>query len=779
MFHRFSARSQAPWYLSLAAMGLLSWSSSGLLPHGAAQETAPPVPAVDSDSNPSFFTVHDAAQAPVLPDTTVEAQPTLPGTTVQGQQPVYPDAFQNGDLTGTILDGTIFSNQPTQGYRAETSTAGSIIAIPNSDLPLTVNTVTRDMLDDQIALRLSDVFRNAGGVVAQGDSQFFDRMLIRGQQLTGSNFRKDGFLDRTPVPRDFQNVERIEILKGPASVLYGAGDAAGLVNIITKKPVYDSFAVGGYTFGSYGQDRFTVDANSYNASGNLLFRLNAAQESTNSFVDFDYLNRTQIAPVITWLVDDVTTITWNGEYHKDHRLGYQGVPAVGGDALALPPSRYVGEPGNDFFHGEEFRQSLVLNRDLGNDWFLSVGAYSLFAQAPLSTTAAGSLAPAIPDPPQPFFNRLRSDAPNNDEETHSFIANLGGEFMTGNFNHRFVTGVEYAYLDSNSVFNASLPLPISGPFDVTNPAYFNPPAVPLFGLDTNAFRQQRVGWYVQDLIEITPEWKALGGVRVDSVDFQFDRVVSGIPGGPFPLESNQTFSAASPRGGLVYQPWADESLAFYYSYSQSFSPPGGGAYLSFGPLNPVLGESHEAGIKSLITDGVTVTACGFHTLRQNDTFVLNPSLVTQVGEVEAQGAELNIIGDITSEWSIIANYCYCDSRVTDAGLGLDGAPMRNNPLNSANIWSRYNLFDDGYQMFGAALGWVYVGERAADLFPSAVELPSYSRWDAGLYYRRGQMNASVYLENLGDIQYATGSSNIYQIYQGAPFNARANISYAF
>ncbi|WP_254507243.1 TonB-dependent receptor [Anatilimnocola floriformis] len=765
MLTRNSSRSMAPWYLSLAAAGLLTWQAAPAF----GQEFTPPEPEPLSTQ----FVIQDATQPPAA------QPPTLPDTTVQGQQPstaVNPEAFENGDLTGTILDGTIFSNSPTIGYRADTSTAGSIIAIPNADLPMTVNTITRDALDDQIAIHTSDIFRNAGGIVAQGDSQFADRFLIRGQQIQSSSFRKDGFLDRTGVPRDYQNVERVEILKGPASVLYGAGDSAGVINLVTKKPVYDQFAIGGYTFGSWGQDRFTLDANNYTAGGNVLFRLNAVQESVNSFVDFDYINRVQIAPVVTFLLNDQTTLTWNGEYHKDHRIGYQGVPAVNGDPLALPPSRYVGEPANDFFRGEEFRQSLVLNHQINDEWYFRIGGYSLFTSLPSSTTSATSFAPAIPDPPAPFVNRLRSDSPINNEQTQSMIANLGGEFWTGDMLHKAVFGLEYNYLDSNSIFNAGLPI---GAFDPSNPVYNNPPAFPLFGLQTNAFRQQRVGYYMQDLVELTANWKAMGGVRFDTADFQFDRVVSGVPGGPFPLETNQTFNRVTPRGGLVYQPWADESLSLYYTYAQSFSPPGGGAYLSFGPLNPVLGETHEAGIKSLITDGVTVTACGFHTVRQNDTFVLTPSVVTQVGDVTSQGAELNIIGNITDDWSLIANYTYCDARVNDVTLGLNNVEARNNPLNSANIWSRYNFYNDGYQTYGAALGWVFVGERPSDLFPNPIDLPSYSRWDMGLYYRRGQLNATVYLENIGDIQYATGSSNTFQIYQGAPFNGRANITYMF
>lgn len=641
--------------------------------------------------------------------------PTLPPVRVEGTPPAATNFFQSDDsgLTGTILDGTIFSNLPAEGYRAPTSTTGSIVAIPDADLPFTVNTITRDVLDDQIALQITDIYRNAGGVNLLGDSQFADQLLLRGQQISSGNYRKDGFIDRTAVPRDFQNVERIEILKGPASVLYGAGDAAGLVNIITKKPVFDRFAVLGYTFGAYGQDRFTTDINGFaTSSGSVLYRLNAAQEDRNNFVDFDYLSRTQIAPVVTWLVDDCTTLTWNGEWHRDNRLGYQGVPALGGNALALPPSRFVGEPANDFFRGEEFRQSLVLTHQLSDDWFFSIGGYSLFTSVPQSTTAASSPLIPLPFPPfspiEPEFNRLRSDSPIQDEQTQSMIANLGGEFYTGELHHTALVGMEYAYLDSNSIFNASLPftggfsgpfpvppfpapfLPTPLPFNVANPTYTDPDAVFLFGLQTNAFRQQRVGGYLQDLVQLNPYWQALGGVRFDTVDFEFDRVITQGPLAE-PLETTQTFNRVSPRGGLIYQPFADESLALYYSYTQAFSPPGGGAYFTAGGLNPVLSEGHEAGVKTELLPGLSLTAAGFHTIRQNDTFVVTPSVITQVGQVRSQGAELNLLGAITDYWNVVANYCYCDARIADPLLGLDNVQARNVPFNTANLWTRYNV----------------------------------------------------------------------------------------
>jgi iron complex outermembrane receptor protein len=282
-----------------------------------------------------------SGQPPVIPETEVEASP--------------PVAAPAGDdfYPPSILGGTIFDSPPTFGYLAESSTTGSIINVPDADLPATVNVIPRAVLDDQIVLSMDDVIRNAGGVTLAGDGLFADRIFLRGLEVGSRNFRKDGFLDPTFVPRDFQNVERVEILKGPASVLYGAGDPAGLVNVITKKPVDDRFAVFGFTFGSFDRARFTLDANGYGTqSGNVLYRLNVAQENADSFVDFDYLDRTQIAPVVTWLINPCTTLTWNGEWHRHNTIGFQGTPAVNGDPLFLPPNRFIGEPANYFLYSE-------------------------------------------------------------------------------------------------------------------------------------------------------------------------------------------------------------------------------------------------------------------------------------------------------------------------------------------------------------------------------------------------------------------------------------------
>jgi iron complex outermembrane receptor protein len=702
-----------------------------------------------------------AQEPPVVP----AQPPVLPETEVEATQPATASIVDDG-LTGTILDGTIFDSPPAIGYWAESSTTGSIINVPDADLPLTVNVIPRDVLDDQIALSIDDIVRNAPGVSLAGDALFADRIFLRGLEVGSRNFRKDGFLDPTFVPRDFQNVERIEILKGPASVLYGGSDPAGLVNVITKKPVNDRFAVLGFTFGAYQQQRYTADVNGFaNSSGTVLYRLNAAQEDANSFVDFDYLSRTQIAPVVSWLINDCTMLTWNGEWHRHNTIGFTGTPAVNGDPLALPPSRYVGEPANDFLDTEEFRQSLVLTHQLSDDWYFNVGGYSLFYEFPGSLTQAA--AQVNPDPP--LFVRSRSDIPFEDEQSQSMIANLAGTFCTGAIQHQALAGIEYNYFDSNSRFISGV-IPV--PFDVDNPVYNDPAAVPVFVADFPVFRQQRVGGYLQDLIEVNPNWKLLAGVRFDTFTQEFERNI-----GFGEVETEQTFNRVSPRAGVVYQPWGDEVLSYYYSYSQSFTPPGGGIYLN-GDLLPILGESHEAGIKTEVLPGLALTACGYHTTRQNDAFNVQTIFLAQVGEVRSQGAELNLIGDITDRWSVIANYTYTDARLFDPNPVFDGNYARNVPFNMANLWTRYNVLQDDCRTLGTAMGLVYQGERPADL-QNTLDLPGYTRWDAGLFYQQGSFFSNVYVENLFDVQYARSSVNNLQIFQGAPLNARAIVGWVF
>ncbi|MCH5373185.1 MAG: TonB-dependent siderophore receptor, partial [Planctomycetes bacterium] len=659
-------------------------------------------------------TIDQPSSPPVLPDTVVEAQPPI---SPESESPFLDESTGQG--APSLLEQSIFSSPAASGFWAESSTTGTLIDVPDLQLPMIVDVVPPALIREQVILDVTRSLRNVPAAISVGDDQFGDRFFLRGMEVRTRDFRKNGFLDPTFNPRDFANIERVEFLKGPASVLYGSAAPSGTVNFITKKPVDDQFLQFDVQLGSFGLDRYTLDTNGYaTANGSLLYRVNAAYENAGSFRDFGFTERYLLAPSLRWLIGDNTMLTWEAEILGNRRRGDLGMPAIGGNALVLPPSRFVGEPANDFIDGSDYRTSLVLQHRLADDCSLYVGAFTGFYDFASSQTGA-----IAPTPAPTIFVRDR-EVVDDRENSNSLIINLASDLCVGGVLHRLLLGTEQVYFNSESAFDQAI---VAEPgFNVSAPVYTDPPtlAPPLFVASVPVFRQVRHGYYLQDLMEITSQWQLLAGVRFDEIDSNVERSI-----GLFPVpEIDQRFQRVSPRVGVVYQPVADV-LTTYFNYSRSFNPPTGqGLLFATGRLKAELGESYEAGIKAQLLQALILHAAGFHTTRTNTPFLdigATPLPVfLQVGEERAQGAEVELLGEVTERLSVMANYAYTDTRLTDPATPLIfGQRQRNVPLNQASLWSRYDLVDDGCQTLGVGLGFVYVGERTANLVATA-QLPS-------------------------------------------------------
>jgi iron complex outermembrane receptor protein len=715
---------------------------------------------------------------PTLPETVVEGnpKPSAPPTNPFTPEPASAEPSPESNAGPPILQDNTFASPPADGYRADSSTTGTRINLPDINIPATVSVVPQQAIQDQDARQLDDVARDAPATMAVGGNQFFsDQIYIRGLQVSSHDFRRDGFLDPTLVPRDLDDIQRVEILQGPASVLYGSASPSGTVNFITKKPMDAQFANFGMSFGSFNDQRYTLDVNGrLTDDGTVLYRINGAYESSDSFRDFGFLNRNDIAPAVTWLIDDDTSLTWQGDAHQHDTRGDLGIPALNGIALALPSSLYVGEPANDFFRSEEYRQTLVLNHKIDDNWQYNIGGSSLFYDVNGSETAA--LAQVGPTE----FLRARYDTPLDHEQTHELLANLAGEFTTGQIEHKALLGFDYTYFDANDDFQVTEPY--GGVFDVSNPVYTNPPAVPPPTLDlrSTAFRERDEGFFLQDYVKLNKYWQLLSGVRFDTSDFTYDRTVtSSMLPFPLPARTVENFNEVSPRAGIVFQPMPDV-LAFYFNYSRSFNPPEGGVYLNTTPLKAELGESFELGTKAVLIEGLTLGAAGFYVTRDNAPFA-DPTTLTlfQVGQQRSQGVEMSLTGKLTKQWSVLANWAYLDTKLTDpTNPEIFGQPNLNTPHSLGNLWTRYNLIDYDKRVLGVALGMVAVGDRSANL-ADTVTLPAYTRWDAGLYYRRDRWNFSLYFQNIFDTKYAVSSIDENQIMPGAPFTVRTQATLMF
>lgn len=720
--------------------------------------------------------------------------PALPETEVVGEVPEpAPEEFSPFDQPpgpGDFLPGigSRFQSPAVEGYHVPSSTAGTIIDIPLIEYPGSIDPIPRDVIDDQQALRIDELLRNSAGAAPAFDPIRPDTFILRGFELRTRDFRKNGFLDPTLTPRDFANVERIDILKGPSSFLYGAGQPSGMVNVITKKPLGYSYHHADATIGSWDLERYTVDSTAaMNESGTLLYRFNAAYENRNSFRDFYFNEREFFSPVVTWLIDERTQLTFEAEYLNDRRRYDTGLVAIDNNPFALPSNRFLGEPDNDFAEFHDYRATLTLTHDLSDDWTLYVGGSTLFYDLESSTTL-----PVANIGPTPFGDntllRARQDIDPSQEQNHALIVNLAGDYYGAWFDHKLLFGVEQNWFVANEFYGA-----FSDPtnpattlaIDANNPVYNNPltglPDPAIASEFTSAYRQNRHGFYLQDLVQISDRWQLLAGVRWDIADVTFQRELTPlIP----PTRTEQTYYRTTPRVGAVYQPWDETNLSFYATYSQSFDPPGGGQRLTTDPLSPETGDLWEGGVKVELVEDLTLVASGFYIEKENvttDRFTGAPPffVTSQVGRQRSQGAELSLLGQITEPWSVIANYTYIDARNYDpSDPSVDGKRVRNVPLNSANFWTRYDIIQRRDETLGLAVGMVFLDDRLGD-YNSPLVLPSFVRWDAGINYRLGRWDAIVYFENIFDEDYIANSTSAMQVYPGAPFNVRAQLGVTF
>jgi iron complex outermembrane receptor protein len=230
--------------------------------------------------------------------------------------------------------GGIFASPPATGYNAPSATTGTIVNVPQLDFPGVVSVVPSAVIRDQDILRVDDLIRDVPAAAKTVDNGFRpDAFLIRGFVVGARDYRWNGFQDFSPAPRDFANVERVEILQGPGSVLYGSGQPSGVVNFITKKPVDDNFIAGTVLGGSYGLYRFTADANAaFGPEGDcnrLLVRFNFAYQNNDSFRDFGHEERLLINPAVTYVWDQYNAITYDFQYLTDRRLFDTGLAVVG------------------------------------------------------------------------------------------------------------------------------------------------------------------------------------------------------------------------------------------------------------------------------------------------------------------------------------------------------------------------------------------------------------------------------------------------------------------
>ncbi|NJR62294.1 MAG: TonB-dependent siderophore receptor [Cyanobacteria bacterium CRU_2_1] len=620
----------------------------------------------------------------------------------------------------------VVTGEREEGYLAPDASTATRIPLPLEDIPQSIQIVPRQVIEDRNVVQLTDLAENVSGVQPE---RGYGGITSPGFRIRGflTNFEslRNGFPDYGYFsPRDLANVERLEILKGPAAVLYGGSPTqfaggSGVINTITEQPLSEPFYEASMNVGSYEFYRPTIDITGPLTDDEaLLYRLNVAYENADSFRDFVETESFFVAPVLTWNINSRTQFTVEANYQEYDFTFDQGFPLIP-ESLELPRDRYLGEPSFSNGDVDSTWVSYNLTHELNDDWRLRQGFN--YTRSNLNDAQQPSPADEIGSDGRTvnvlFFT--------SDEfsENITLQNEIFGRFNTGSIRHNLLLGVDLAHNEFNYLFQPDRQLE----FDIFDPEYGRTPVlIPDGGPFGREIVSNNVGIYAQNLVELLPNLNLLLGGRLDFNDYSTEDTVAED------VLDDQSNTRLSPRIGILYQPGS--MTALYANWGTGFSPQFQARSRTDEAFDPTTSEQFEVGIRQdIIEDRLTANLALFQITRQN---VLTPdpddSLFSiQTGEQRSRGIEFDISGEILPGWRIIANYAYLDAEVTEDNVIPEGDRLYGVPEHSAGLWTTYEIQQGDLQGLGFGFGLYYSDEQNVAL-PNTFTVPSYVRLDAAL-----------------------------------------------
>jgi iron complex outermembrane recepter protein len=656
----------------------------------------------------------------------------------------------------------VVTGEQEEGYNPSSATTATRTDTPLRDIPASISVIPRQVLQDQNTLRLQDALQNVSGVNRQGNFGGTDAggYIIRGFAQEG-NFR-NGLPDNDFYSSvDTANIERIEVLRGPASVLFGQVEPGGIVNVVTEQPLAIPYYSVGFSAGSEEFYRPSLDfSGPLTDDGSVLYRLNVAYQNSDSFRDFNFTERVFVAPVITWDISDRTALTVDAEYLNNNYFFDRGLPSLGDSPAPIPIDRLVGLP-DSIYDDNTFRIGYRLQHQFNQNWQLR-NAFSFVTGRLEGTYAIGGR-----ELVDEQFSEISVGRDDFQRETYTLQTEVEGRFNTGSIVHRPLIGVELRRnIWDYTSFDVADPILL----DIFDPDYeVSLPDIPDEETFSYTTRRDTVGIYLQDQITLAENLKLLLGGRFDGF---YRRDDFGTP-------EEESLTDFSPRVGIVYQP--TQTISLYASYSESFQPDRFfGRSATGDPFEPTRGTQYEVGLKADISERLSATLAAFHLTRTNVVTpdANDPRLSVQVGEQRSQGIELDLNGEILPGWNIIASYAYTDAITSEDNVIPIGNRINGVPENAASLWTTYEIQRGDLSGLGFGLGFYYVGDRFADNENTSI-LEDYFRVDSALYYQRENWRVALNIRNLLDTTYYEASQARNIIYPGAPFTVIGSVSVQF
>lgn len=606
--------------------------------------------------------------------------------------------------------------------------------------------------------------------VSSGADTRFDSLRIRGFEAS-NDFYLDGVRDDSQYVRDLHNIERIEVLKGPAAVLYGRGSQGGIVNRISKAPEAGRRSSLEAQGGSEDLRSLYADL-SADPSENISLRLNMGNQDSNSFRDDVSSHRQLFAPSISWQLTPRLNWLAQYEYSRFDRTPDRGIPGVGGRPADVKRGTTYGDD-RDFIDDKTQSLRSKLTYELSDNWQLrqTLSVFKLNSDFDNTyLTSANALT-----------NRVSRARFQQDLQTRNVFNNLEAEGTvdTFGFEHRLLTGVEIGSQRRD---------PKLYTVATTGPGRQTVPTLDLFNPDRN---QSHTGTmvpssdnhtevesraiYVQDQLRLNDQWQLLAGLRYDRFEVETTNKLRGIKDG---RDNNST----SPRVGLVWTPLQDHS--FYASWSKTYSPVGGGligitpgASGNANDLDPELTRQKEVGVKSdWLGERLSTTFAVYELELYNrrTTDPVNPTLTILTGLQRSRGIELTATGQLAANWYLRGGIGVQDATIVKDNNGLEGNRVSNVAKRNGSLFLTWKPEQGWYAETGLTL----VGSRFADNQNTTV-LPGYGRWDALAGFRQKDWDLRAALNNLTDRTYYSSATSAGQIRVGEPRNLVVTGTYSF
>ncbi len=651
---------------------------------------------------------------------------------------------------------------PVRGYVAEQSRTGSKTGTLLNEIPQSVSVIGREELNDRgVVNKVDEALRYTPGVIAApfGTDLDTDWYYIRGFDATQTGVFLDGLNLFSYGFGGFQidpfMLERIEVLKGPASVLYGGANPGGIVNMISKRPTDEPYYYTEIGINSNGNAFTGFDISDTIGDGNVYsYRLTGKIAGGDGYTDYTNDLRGFLMPQLTIAPDDATKFTiWAYASGLDQvHTGNGFLPYLGTVVDApfgkIPRRFFPGEPDLDEGRYTQAMIGYELEHEFDGGWKVS----SNFRYGHLNKYEFGPYPYLYASPTE--LNRIGFEGDTR-ADTLAWDNRIENEFNLGGADHSVMVGIDYRYYRieniQSSIFGGSSIDPIDPVYGLPQPT--------LDPLYDEILGMHQVGLYAQDQIRFGEGWLVTLNGRYDYVRSDFD---DRLP--PTAFNPDDTYrssdNAFSGRVGLAYE--FDNGLTPYISAATFFNPLVGVG--GSGPLAPEEGEQYEAGIKYEPTffDG-SLTASVFHINKENYTVSLPtyPFTRSQLGEVESRGFELEAKANINENWKLLGSLSYADVETTKnpSNLAWEGKTPYIVPDWTASLWVDYTVTTGALEGLSLGGGLRYKGKSWADEI-NTLEVPSSAVFDAAIRYKRNDWTASLNVANIFDKEYVESCGGV-------------------